>query len=308
MNDFVDRYLETKRNDAFTHALAGFAELVPAGVRRALLREVYGSFRDVERARKSQLCTEILAVLSQTEGRPLFEDHYFESRISHNLTTIRLKEYIRGRNRRVKDDLLWASMFVGLKNGSASQSLRTRIVVVIREIEQRLNLLTQVLNENYVSDVTEDDLPIIIEKALRAGEPTVAIATILKEYAKVEVRQPTVRQEQRAKIVSIIERMWTNHFRGTLLDSQAVRDSAATRLEHLWMKQLRIDDSAIIQCALRAIDSHNRMDSFSGRMVIRDYAARVERLTRERGSAPIEPFLRKYADQVIRETVSLVNQ
>lgn len=308
MNDFVSRYLETKRNDAFKRALAGFAELVPTGVRRALLREVYGSFRDIERARKSQLCIQILAVLSETEGRPLFEDHYFESRVSHNLTTIRLKEYIRGRNRRVKDDLLWASIFVGLKNGSASQSLLTRIVEVMREIEQRLNLLTQALNDNYLSDVTEDDLPIIIEKARLAGEPTVAIATILKEYAKVEIRQPTVRQEQRAKIVSVIGRMWKSHFRGTLLDSQAVRDSAATRLEYLWMKQLRIDDSAIIQCALRAIESQNRTERFTGTAVIRDYAARVERLTRERGNAPIDPFLRRYADQVIRETVSLVNQ
>jgi len=65
--------LETKRNDTFKRALVGFAKLVPAGVRRELLREVYGNFRDIDRARKSQLCTEIMAVLSETGNRRFLE-------------------------------------------------------------------------------------------------------------------------------------------------------------------------------------------------------------------------------------------
>lgn len=285
MEDVVSLYLRTK---ARATGLSSLVEMIPTIERRRLLQEVYESYGTSFRRRKSLVCRNIMSVLTSTEFPVKFAD---SASVKYSLRSTRLREYIRGRNRRPRDDLLWASLLVALDQDDPcnSQKLLERISVLTQSLQQRLATARDLLQSGYLPEVTDEDLGRILEKLFLSVADEIEMAEVLVKYKKVNKPDPHLSQEGRHRIQSMIEaRLKSARFIGSPLHSKRVRELVVNQIEVRLTERNRIRQEDLLRCAAAALHEAKGHGHASGIRIVENYATKVARLATRRTNVRVD--------------------
>jgi hypothetical protein len=228
-------------------ALSELAQLVPVAQRREILLRIYDTYR-----RKAAFCEDIEDMLAKSEIASRFEDRFRRvGSARYRLNTIRLREYIRGRNRRVKDDLLWACMCIGHRN---DEKARETIRRLLEHLLKRLGEVQQLLG---LGEITAQDLskvpdrliPAILNRALTQVKDERRIADFLAW--RFLNNNPTLSEielsEIRHEIVSRVNKLG----RTSTLDQDDLMKCVQNRVEAY---SLRMYSADLYKCAIYAIE------------------------------------------------------
>jgi len=298
MEDVASRYLRTK---ALALGLSSLVEMIPTHERRMLLQEVYESYGTSVKRRKSRLCESIMSVLSSAEFPVKFADR---ASAKYSLRTTRLREYIRGRNCRPRDDLLWASLLVALDQDdpSGSQGLRERISALTQRLEQRLARTKDLLQSDSLAEATDEDLAWILEKLSLRMVDEMEMAQVLVKYKKVQLPDPRLSEGGRHKILNMIEaRLNSARFRDSSLRSKLVRELVLNLVEVRLIAKTKIRQENLLRCATAAFQEVKGHGSSSE--IIENYAARVARLVKSRTNVRVNSHAEAAIDYAIESVL-----
>jgi hypothetical protein len=220
----------------------------------------------------------------------------------YSLRTTRLREYITGRNRRPRDDLLWASLLVALDQDdpSSTQVLRERISELTKNLEQRLVRINYLVQNDCLADATDDDLARILQKLALGTVDEMEMAQVLVKYKSVQLPNPQLGEGGKQKILDMIRaRLDSPRFRDSSLQSKLVRDRVLTLVENGLIEQTKIRERDLLRCAIAALQEV-KGHGFSSRIkIVEDYAATVARLTRIRRNVRVDSRAEATIDYVI---------
>jgi hypothetical protein len=251
-------------------ALSELAQLVPMAQRRKIVLSIYDAYR-----RKAAFCEDIESILAHSEIASQFEDRFRRvGSARYRLNTIRVREYIKGRNRRVKDDLLWACMCIGQRsNQTARETIRTLVESLMKrlgEVKQLLEL-EEITSKN-LSRIPDHLLPPILGKALTQAIDERLIAGFLADRFLGDI--PPLSEIELSEIRHEIVRK-VNRLRKTSAVGQD--DLIACVMNRVENYSPRIYSAHLYECAIRAIRSSRDVVS-SGQTTLNRYLENVRHL------------------------------
>lgn len=279
-----------------------FAQMVPIGQRSILLREIYNGYEARWPQRKTRFCESVRRVLGESRIPAMLLDRYRKrDSARYELTTTRLMEYIRGRNRRLKDDLFWACMYVALlqSDPSARKQIRDRIRELALNLEDRLAEVKRFLEQEQpretidrdIFTIPEENLAEVLDTALLEGLPDQQIAEFLAK--RFESTPPRLNEEERSQIRKRIHLRMNKHFKNKVGQSEVIKQSVQSFIE----RKIRPTHSDLVRCAKNALKKTRKNRKSSASKILETFAASVRARVKARSI--------RFIDRAIDETLHM---
>jgi hypothetical protein len=277
--------------------LAELAQMIPVSQRSNLLREIYDQYNSCLAQRKTRLCETIEEILIDSGIRTLLPDKYRRGTSAHyKLRTTRLREYIRGRNRRIKDDLMCACMYAALvhNNPLASESACSKILELIVNLEERLARIRSFLEQRqpeetsarlleHLTLIPQEDVAGIVDIALLRG---VTEAQIIEFLARRFENTPFgFNETERRSLSNKIEARIQERFKDRIIsESRGLRQSIMNVLE----RKSRPSHSDYLRCATLAYRKRLSLGHPCGERILDAFLVDVSRLVKRRSISLID--------------------